>query len=314
MSKAEFQLSYDGPALTDGSMDVNELAFSLMAVGDLLREANRELNADRAEVSVRVKSDFKKGSFDVAMLVDQSLLEHASKLLFPGMATIGGLALLRLLFGADVEKAGVIPSLLEVWKKLKGEKPKETIEDKAKGTTIIVMGDGNKVNAEPIVAELYGKDMLRMSISGMVRPLSNQGIDSLTLRRGKKNLNIVDKSDLPLPHECDSLDASTGLVSTSTREAMLRVGRANFENGKWGFSDGAAHFSAAITDKEFMQKLDAHDVGFYKGDTLRAILSVTQIVSPDGNKFHTKYEIERVLDHVHEPKQQNLLPPGSSTK
>ena len=52
MSKVAFQLSYDGPALRDGTMDVNELAVSLTTVGDLLQEANRRQdssNRDAAE-------------------------------------------------------------------------------------------------------------------------------------------------------------------------------------------------------------------------------------------------------------------------
>jgi hypothetical protein len=40
MSKAEFQLAFDGPALRYGTMDANELASSLFAIGDLVQSAN----------------------------------------------------------------------------------------------------------------------------------------------------------------------------------------------------------------------------------------------------------------------------------
>jgi hypothetical protein len=52
MSAARFQLSYDGPALRSGAMDVNELAPALLATADLFREANKQLNGDRAEVAL----------------------------------------------------------------------------------------------------------------------------------------------------------------------------------------------------------------------------------------------------------------------
>jgi hypothetical protein len=43
-SRADFQLVYDGDALSDHTMDVDELAPALLAVGTLCREANRILN------------------------------------------------------------------------------------------------------------------------------------------------------------------------------------------------------------------------------------------------------------------------------
>jgi len=104
MSKSEFQLAYDGPSLRDGTMEVGELASSLLAVGDLLRNANRELNGNRAEVSLHVKADFKSGSFDVALLLDQGLLEQANNILIPG-AVVGGTALLHLVFGQESSRA-----------------------------------------------------------------------------------------------------------------------------------------------------------------------------------------------------------------
>ena len=173
MSKAEFELAYNGPALRNGTMDVKQLASSLLSVGELVQEANRQLNEGRAEVSVRVKSDFRKGSFDVALLVDQSLLEQAKTLLIPGAATVvGGAGILKLLFGTEAGKkgvAGVLESVLDIWKKLKGEKPKSTIEDTGRGVTVLVVGDGNEVKVNAGAGTLYGKDSIRSSISGLVR-------------------------------------------------------------------------------------------------------------------------------------------------
>jgi hypothetical protein len=313
MSKAEFQLAFDGPALRAGTMEVGELAASLLAVGDLIRDANQQLNEDRAEVSVRVKADFKSGSFDIALLLDQSLLEQAKNLLLPG-AVIGGAGLLRLLFGSEVGKkgvSGIVTSVLDIWKKLKGEKPKDAIEDKGKGITVLVSGTGNQVNVGSSHAvSLYGRDSIRSAIAGVVRPVAKQGINSLDIRKGKRSINQVHKTDLPSPQEADlsTMEDSTK-VRRDTREAVLRVARANFEKGKWGFSDGAANFSADITDQVFRQQLDAREIGFFKGDTLRVILAITQTISSEGNAFHTVYEIEKVLGHTHAPKQESF-PPG----
>jgi hypothetical protein len=314
MSRAEFQLAYDGPALRSGSMDVTELASSLLAVGDLIQDANRVLNGDRAEVSVRVKSDFKKGSFEVALLLDHSLLEQAKNLLFPAGATIGGAAIIKLLFGTEIGKkgvSGVVDNVLDLWKKLRSEKPKEVIKDEERGLTIFVIGNNNNVSANQNAARLYDQEAIRSAIGGIVRPVSKRGIRSLEIKRGKKVVNSVQKADLPpVTDEVDSGENKPASVKRDTRETTLRVTRANFEKGKWGFSDGAASFSADITDEGFREKLDSREIGFYKGDTLRVLLTVTQIVS-EGQAFHTTYEIERVIDHIHAPRQQPLLPPSA---
>jgi len=312
MGRAEFQLAFDGPALRHGTMDVNELASSLLAVGDLFRNANTVLNENRSEVSVRVRSDFKKGSFEVALLLDQGILEHARSLLFPG-ALVGAGGLVKLLFGTDAGKkgvAGAISSVLDLWKKLGGEKPKQIIKDEAKGITIVVNGSNNQINVEPKTAALYASDEIRSSILGIVRPLAKKGVKDLQIRSGKKVINCVEKADLPADlDERDGVeDDAAANVRRDRREAILRVTRANFEKGKWGFSDGAASFNAEITDKVFKQQLDAREVGFYKGDTLKVILLITQVAGSDGQNLQTTYEIEKVLAHERLPNQQKLLP------
>ena len=311
MSKAEFQLAFDGPSLDAGTMEVGELASSLLAVGDLIRDANQELNENRAEVSVRVRADFKTGSFDVALLLDQSLLEQAKNLLIPG-AVVGGAALLRFLFGTEVGKkgvSGILTNVLDIWKRLRGEKPNNAVEGKGEGIAILVYGDGNEVKVDASAGTLYRKDSIRSSIAGMVHPLAKEGIKTLDIRKGKKSINVVTKADLP-PTFGQTLalnGTSSANVLRDSREALLRVVRANFEKGKWGFSDGTASFSADITDEGFREKLDAREIGFYKGDTLRVILTTTQVVISEGQTFQTRYEIEKVIEHIHAPKQQKLL-------
>ena len=81
MSDATIQLAYDGDALRNGSMDVRDLAPALLAAGELCEKANDVLNDGRAKVSVRVRSDFKTGSFELSLDVVQTLIE-ATKTIF----------------------------------------------------------------------------------------------------------------------------------------------------------------------------------------------------------------------------------------
>src|SRR5437016_4159179 len=58
---------YDGDALVEGSMDVKDFAPALLALGEIVQEANRLFNGDRARIEVHVESEFERGSFGLKL-------------------------------------------------------------------------------------------------------------------------------------------------------------------------------------------------------------------------------------------------------
>src|SRR3990167_1486827 len=80
-STASFEIAFDGEALQGHSMDVQQLAPALLALGDLIREANTQLNGDRSKVRVLVQSDFEHKCFNVSLDIIQTVLEHIKTLL-----------------------------------------------------------------------------------------------------------------------------------------------------------------------------------------------------------------------------------------
>ena len=310
MSKEQFELAYDGDAVRAG-MDVYELAPALLSVGDLVRDSNRYLNQDRAVVSVQVKSDFQRGSFEISLLLDQSLVEHAKEVLF-GAAVIDAKTLIETIFGTAEKGGEIVMGILKLYKILKGEsiRPQQVIHNES---TTIIQYNGGQINVEPQTAQLYMNDVVRGEMDRVVRPLARPGIDTMEVRSKKKMVERISKDDLPqrvLTGETMELGDPAHRILTNTREARLRVIKANFEKGKWGFSDGTTKFGADIHDPIFQQRLNAREIGFYKGDVLRVLLETVQTLG-DGGRFTTAYHIHHVLEYIPSLTQIPLLPtPG----
>jgi hypothetical protein len=64
--RAEFSITYEGPALQDGRMDVRELAPASLALGELLQEANAITYPAAPNVTLAIRA-FERALFDVTL-------------------------------------------------------------------------------------------------------------------------------------------------------------------------------------------------------------------------------------------------------
>jgi hypothetical protein len=93
-----------------------------------------------------------------------------------------------------------------------------------------------------------------------------------------------------------------------SRSLIVRVEKLSFRPGtRWRFSDGSSSFSATITDKVFLKRLENRQEGFFKGDLLKVELHTVQSTTADGKLMATNL-IERVYEHLQPAKQELLLP------
>ena len=76
MTTFAFHVKYDGDAVREHSMDVHELAPAMLALGDLCREANTQINGENANVNLLVKANIEDGSFDIEFEFLQTLLSQ----------------------------------------------------------------------------------------------------------------------------------------------------------------------------------------------------------------------------------------------
>ncbi len=81
MSSDQIRLRYDGPALANHSIDVDDLAPALLALGDLCKLTNKKFNGDRTSVKVVVNADLEQNCFELYLELLQTLTEQAKSII-----------------------------------------------------------------------------------------------------------------------------------------------------------------------------------------------------------------------------------------
>lgn len=295
VSQEKFQILYDGDALTSGFMDVYDLAPALLSVGDLVKDANAILNGKDSSASVFVESDFKRGSFEISLILDQ----FRTATILPGHE-VGAAGLVALLFGTIAKHKEIVSSLFELWKKLGGEKPKEIIHNQSNGLTLIVTGNDNRIEVKPEIATLYEDDKARQATAKILSPVGKHGVNKFEARKDRQVLSSIEKSELPEWIKQDSSESAelvADSVEANTRNTLLTIVRPNFDKkGQWGFAEGSAKFSAKMEDKEFLGKVRNREVSFLSGDIFRVRLRTEQAIDSDG-KVKTSHIVEQIVQH-----------------
>ena len=306
MTQAYFEIAYDGPALRDHAMDVDQLAPALLAIGDLCREANRVLNGEKGGVSVRVVADFERKCFDIHFQLVQTFYEQIKDLVTDEHVATAKTVLEWLGFlGA--------PSLVSLlsYRKLKQGRPikSETKIVTENGGTSYVMtfeGSHNSVTISEPVHRLSLDRGVSRAEKAVVRPLLSGGIDRLVVRQAGAEINEVSKSDAKFFGDAD-VSSKEDFAEPMEITVVLELRSPVFVEGeKWYFNFGDQRISADITDRRFINRVFVYGERFGAGDKLKAQLRIFQ-TQTSGGKIKNSYEILNVLE-VWEAKDQPALP------
>lgn len=295
MSKASFNVLYDGPALANSEMDVRELAPALLALGALLEEANSVINDGRAQVAVQVKATFKTGCFGIELDVLQSFLQHAHNL-FSNESVASAKELLEWL-GLVQDNAGKLIAggggLLWLIKKIRGRKLNQvTLLDTGK---VRIVMDDEAFETEENVLKLYRQFKVRQALEGVLKPLEAEGIDTFAVTNLKQTdrfieINKSERSFFKTP------EPESEALADDEFEVNLQIVSVSFQEGnKWRFSDGASVFYADMLDDSFASQIAASATSFTKGDILKVRLR--RIQSIVGDQFKTDCAVLKVLEH-----------------
>jgi hypothetical protein len=287
MSRATFTIAYDGPALSDHSMDVRDLAPAMLALGQLCDAANAVLNGSASKIKVHVVAT-SPGSFEIGFEIIQSYYQQALSLLTgPEVTAVANLK--ALIFGGTIMG---MPTLLDLIKKLRGRTPSKTIplpDDMVR----ITIGD-QTMDIPLALLRLYQDLPVRTAVQKVVEePLKKDGFTSFEVREGKNVTIKIDEAEATYFAKPEIADDT--LIDTVRTSAFSIISLAFKEDNKWRLNDGTNSISANIEDKDFLTRVDNNQVSFSKGDILICEVRVIQKQTEQGLK--TDYTIIRVVEH-----------------
>lgn len=309
MSSSSFKVSFEGEALSDGEIDVRDLAPALLALGDLIQSANRALNGDRAQVSLKMKAT-EKGSFVALLSVDMSILGAVTDLLDaistnPDRVVAADQLMDLIIKGGSILGGGGL-SLFAVLKFLRGKRP-DKIETKDGGPTVIVHNQVEVV-IDPKTLVLMKDVATREAIEKFTdKALGIPDVSTVTLGDTEEPQEVVltkaDKGAFVVPEPVEDETR----VEVSEREVWLRIITSAFRDGyKWRLSDGGEKpFTAAIDDADFANAVMEGKISLSANDTLKCLVREEQKLDPTG--LSKDITVLKVLEHIPGAKQMKLL-------
>jgi hypothetical protein len=283
-----FQVTYEGPALANHEMNVKDLAPALLAIGELLEDANRILNGEKAKLAVNIRAT-EPGSVIITLSAVQNLLHQAVSLFSSDEATalVNAADILRLLGLISGSGAGVIGLL----KWLKNRKVKSVTKIDT-GDFKLEAEDGEVRITNEREIKLFSFVTIRKNLEAVVTPLRREGVDKVSFRHDQES-NAVTKD------EVEYLKAPAfeqEVIDQSELEENLQIVTISFqEGGKWRFSDGNATFYAEIQDQDFLAQVALNQTAFAKDDILKVRLTRKQYLL--NGTIKADYVITKVIDH-----------------
>ena len=310
MSSAGFIVSFDGPGVKEGRIDVRDLAPALLSIGRLIDAANLAINGEKQPIKVEAKA-VSQGSFEVHLDAILSTWGYLKSLL-DDPNTEAAKSLLEWLGLLGLPPAGLV-SLIKFSRWLNGKNPERISRGKDGYFQVELEGRSLRVPLE--VLRLYQELAVNRAINELLATLDGDAIDRIEFRpEGSPKeapTEILTRNDrvnfiIPEPPPETIIDDS--------RRLALSIRSLAFQEGnKWRLFDGQNVITATIDDREFIDRVDQNMIRFAKGDVLICEVRTVQVQSRDGLK--TEHTVLKVLEHKAAPSQivlPFLSPPGGT--
>ncbi len=321
IERTPFRIVYAGPALTDGSMSISDLAPSIQGADDLFGSADELTNDGKTRVEVNARPA-SSGSFGFEGEIQQGI--NSLDLLVENRDTIIAS------IAAVTAISGRIKRAIDFLRQLRGKKP-----DEMEVRNAVVPEDAsesNQVGDEPAareevwhvkvgntseeypdsVVKLVLDPKFRQAIVMLASALWNPRIDSMEIFVGDETIATLTKDDLLC------LDLSLASIRSPYDDApQLRsfsmafsIVTPNFLAGQgWELTDGNSTLPVTIQDRRFMERVTGGQESFARGDVLFCEITAVQFISEIGVK--TRYEVQNVFDHKKAKRPDNFDSPDT---
>lgn len=291
MSGPSFRIKFDGPALREHEIDVADLAPALVALGQMVKAANRVVNGDGLDVSVKVRT-VGDGSFWVELTVRAQSAYAAVRDFLVGPDVDAILKLITII-GLSAAGAGIAgQSALAVIRQIRGRRPKRL--ERHGGIVRIEFDDDTQIDVEEATARVAFDPEFRTALERVaVEPLNRPGIDAIVLEGDGIEERITQAtagSFLAPPITGDSLIETRHTKVFSIIDLSFKPGK------KWRLSDG--HGRATLVDVEdasFISRIENSEIAFAKGDIL--VCDVRETARQTAKGLKAEYAIVRVIEH-----------------
>lgn len=281
-------LKYDGPAISDGSMAVYDVAANMMAFSDFVVAASHKVYGADAVVTADVKA-FERGSF-------------STDLLFHIAGVTGTLAsLYPLPHMADL--LAVIRQSLGLFRFLEG-KPPAKVDRQTDQSVNVTNNNGQIINVRFEALNLTLDDRAGSAVERFIgEALSKVGVESVQVQSDRKELSSAVHTEAAFFRRIEA-----GVLEAETiARLVLTVEMPALKDGpKWRFWDGERSVAMSIEDNEFLQRVDEGREAFRKGDELVADVLIRQTRS--GETIKLERSVKKVLQHRVKSHQQLPIP------
>lgn len=307
MKRIKSTIKFDGPALTGRSMDVADLAPSLIALSDVFKGSNYLFNGDRSAIKVLVNADLEQNCFELSLQLAQTIWNQIGSLLSEdGIKTAKEIAeWVGIISGSGVSLFGLI-------KFLKGRKVTDTVVLKQEGgnhnVQISVEGKDSSIIVQQQVYELYTNKDIRTKAVSVLQPLKSDGYESLEFYEGNEVFERFIPSDVPSIQDDELPDIRPSNEQISIIKTSVRIRKPAYEGkSKWTLVYLKA-IDASIEDEVWLEEFQSNKVSAPPNSSLLVDLEQNVIVNERGEALEDPtYRVIKVHAVIPPPKQMSFI-------
>ncbi len=192
MTTARFAIVYEGTSVNDGTMDAQQLARAVLAMGDLVDFVSGTINGDRAFASLSVRA-IHPGSIELQFALD---VAFNMNLQMAVDVTLNASDIKKVLFGGSA--LGGAGGVFMLFKRFRGRSPRVVSEVNDDILRIGPEEDGTLNLVHRIGLHLYEQPETRSIVGRIVQPLIDLDLDKLVIRDSEEKLEEVTKEDASL--------------------------------------------------------------------------------------------------------------------